>query len=103
MDTEKPTEPHYPPYCPPFYLVKCFEPAADDFIVAGIFSLAVDAERHQAHLNAQPRHAGSAHIQRLTMDQIITLLVRDRIRELAGAIDRLCGVGAIAGGPGASA
>jgi len=54
---------------PMFYTVFCFEPAADR--------------------NAQPRHSNSAHIQRLTPDQVITRLVKDRLRELADALDRL--------------
>lgn len=79
---------------PMFYVVHCYEPAAEDFIITGIFTLAPDAEQHRAQREAQPRHRNTTGIQRLTMDQITTLLVKDRLRELAGAIDRLIGAGA---------
>ena len=74
---------------PMFYTVFCFEPAADGFIITGIYSLERDAEAHAADRNAQPRHHNSAHIERLTLDQVITRLVKDRLRELADALDRL--------------
>ncbi len=74
---------------PMFYTVHCYEPAAEDFIVTGLFTLESDAERHRDERNALRRHSNSAHIQHLTMGQITTLLVKDRIRDLADAIDQL--------------
>lgn len=82
------------PYEPMFYVVHCYEPAAEAFIITGIFTLERDAEQHRAQREAMPRHSNSTGIQRLSMDQITTLLVKDRLRELAGAIDRLIGAGA---------
>ena len=77
-----------------FYVVHCYEPAAADFIITGIFTLAPDAEQHRAQREAQPQHRNTTSIQRLTMGQITTLLVKADLRELAGAIDRLIGAGA---------
>lgn len=84
------------PYEPMFHAVFCYEPAAEAFIITGIFTLERDAEQHRAQREAMPRHRNTTCIQRLTMDQITTLLVKDRLREMAGAIDRLIGAGAAA-------
>lgn len=78
-----------------FYTVFCVEPAAAaGYIITGIFTLERDAQAHAAECEARPRYSNSASVQRLPYEQIVTLLVKDRLRELADAIDRLVGTGA---------
>ena len=79
---------------PMFYVVHCYEPATEDFIITGIFTREPDAVWHRAQREAIPRHRNTTGIQRLTASQITTLMVKANLRELAGAIDRLIGAGA---------
>ena len=84
---------------PMFYTVHCYEPAAEDFILTGLFTLESDAQRHRDECNALLRYSNTATIQHLTLGQITTLLVKDRIRDLAAAIDRLTSLQTTTGEP----
>jgi hypothetical protein len=84
---------------PMFYTVHCYEPTAEDFILTGLFTLESDAQRHRDECNALLRYSNTATIQHLTLGQITTLLVKNRIRDLAAAIDRLTSLQTTTGEP----
>jgi len=74
---------------PLFFVVIVMGTISDCFEVGGIFSLQSDADRFRDDHLLNPSHRGVAVIRMMTMDEIKTELVKDRLMVLAESLDRL--------------
>lgn len=76
-----------PAFCEPFFhVVHSIHPVMEDFFVAGVFSLATDAEAFAERLRADARYRNTAVVRPMPMPHIIDLLVKNRLGEVAKAI-----------------
>lgn len=74
------------PLSPKFFVVYAFCPVAEDFIVVAIVSNEVDADRYVDEIKAESLPASK---MTMTMEQVKTALVKDRLAGIAAAIDKL--------------
>jgi len=70
-----------------FFAVHTIPPAFDDFVVVGIFSRREDAESLAEHYEKAPDHCGVGLVMELSMPDILTMLVRDRLDNLAKVLE----------------
>lgn len=70
-----------------FFVVFTISPSIDYFVVVGILSRREDAEAMAEHYRNAPEHCAVGHVKELSMPDILTLLVRDRLADIAKVLE----------------